>query len=171
MAFNVTYIIQAIDRFSKTAKKISASTEQLTRKFKKLSEAGEKFQKVSRGIFLKLALPMVGMGTAFLSTAAKFETMNVSFQTLLGSKEKGEAMFKSMILLSQRFGAATTLEFAARITHSMQSSRKISLADNLDFPPCSDMVSPLRISHNRAPPVRCTPPPAVFGGWGRRRMP
>ena len=112
MAFNVTYIIQAIDKFSATARRISRSTAEVTKRFKKLSETAEKFQKISRGIFTKVALPVVGLGAALFHTAAQFQDLNVSFGTLLGSKEKGEAMFKSMIGLSRKWGSFTTLEFA-----------------------------------------------------------
>jgi len=110
MAFDVTFIIQAIDKFSQTARNIAKSTAEVTKKFEKLSETAEKFQSISRGIFRKVALPVVGLGAALFHTAAQFQTMNIGFRTMIGNKKKAEELFKSLTALSQRFGAATTLE-------------------------------------------------------------
>ena len=112
MAFNITYIIQAIDKFSETAKRVARSTDQIIQKFDKLSESGKKLQRFSRGVFLKLALPVSVLGIGVLRTAATFQTLQMQFDTLLGSAKKGHALFQKMKDASQKFGAATTIEFA-----------------------------------------------------------
>jgi len=112
MAFNIAFIIQAINKFSGPAKEIADSTKMIMYRFKRMGEAGLALQHKMQGLFLKMALPIGGLGIAVLHTAATFQTLRMSFSVLMGDQKKSTWLFNQMIDLSQKFGAGTTQEFA-----------------------------------------------------------
>lgn len=133
MAFNVSYIFQARDQFSGTARKIKGSMDGIRKKTaavgRKLDTIGRKFvtnfkrkaaraiasakqkldrfsaslKKLSRNVrnaggslTAGLTLPIIALGTASLIQSAKMESLQVSFETMLGSVKKAKTLVSDL---------------------------------------------------------------------------
>ncbi|MBK7337830.1 MAG: hypothetical protein IPJ00_17465 [Saprospirales bacterium] len=65
-----------------------------------------KMENIGRTLSTAITLPILGMGAAALKAAADYEQLEVSFQTLLKSAEKGSKFFEDL----KKFSAATPFE-------------------------------------------------------------
>lgn len=65
-----------------------------------------KMENIGRTLSTTITLPVIAMGAAALSAAAKYEQLETSFNILLGSAEKGAALFKYI----KDFAAKTPFE-------------------------------------------------------------
>lgn len=100
MAFNISYIYEAIDNFSSVANRINDVVEESQRKFKSLSEsvsqAGQKMTDIGKSASLKLTAPIAAIATVSLRAAAATELATTQMATLLGSMEKAQALSKEL---------------------------------------------------------------------------
>ena len=112
MAFNIAFIIQAINKFSGPAKEIANSTNMMIHRFKRMGAAGLALQHKMQSIFLKMALPIGALSVGLLHTAATFQTLRMSLGVMMGDQKKANQLFHQFVVLSQKWGAATTEEFA-----------------------------------------------------------
>jgi len=113
MAFSISFIVQAVDKFSSVARTIGKSFNYIEKKAGLAAKAIEKLNngglsKLSRQIteagknaFVKLTLPIGGLAAVSLTAAASLETMQVSFDTLLQSKDKGAKMMQDIMKFAQ----------------------------------------------------------------------
>jgi tape measure domain-containing protein len=101
VAFSIKYIYQAVDKFSAVAEKMKQKAGALKNKLDKLGNSFEKTGKNIKSIGKNMTtygtLPILGLGTAALMSASKIETMEVAFESMLGSQEKAKAMTKELI--------------------------------------------------------------------------
>ena len=106
MAFSVKYIYQAVDKFSAVADKMKAKAASLKAKLDSMSDsfekAGKKMQKLGKGMTKWVSAPIIALGAASVIAAAKIETMEVAFESMLGSQEKAKAMTKELIDFTAR---------------------------------------------------------------------
>ena len=115
MAFNISYIFQAIDKFTGPARQIIASTQKMKVKFEGLNKVvkfGTQLQHKSMIGMLVAQGAMLGIGTAIIHTAGTFQKLNMSFHAMMDNQQDATDLFKKMIEMSQKFGAGTTVEFA-----------------------------------------------------------
>ena len=99
MAFDVSYIITAIDNFSRTARTICRSIGSLIKKSsslsKKLEHAGKKLKSLGRSMTMYFTAPIIGAGVAMVHSAANIETMTTQFEVMFHSAKKaGDFMLK-----------------------------------------------------------------------------
>lgn len=90
--------------------RIGADTSALTKSLDKVERSMMKFsgkmENIGRTLSTTITLPIVAMGAAALKAAADYEQLEVSFQTLLKSAEKGSKFFKDL----KDFAAKTPFE-------------------------------------------------------------
>ncbi len=90
--------------------RIGADTSSLTKSLDKVERSMMKFsgkmENIGRTLSTAITLPILGMGAAALKAAADYEQLEVSFQTLLKSAEKGSKFFEDL----KKFSAATPFE-------------------------------------------------------------
>jgi len=110
MAFNISYVYKAIDKFTPATHKIKRSVNELQESINKTSEKvsklGSKLSSVGKGLSAKVTLPLGLMGVGMLSAAATMESMQVSFETMLGSASKAKTLMKDLT----QFAAKTPFE-------------------------------------------------------------
>lgn len=106
MSSTVSYIIQAVDRFTPVAKKISRSLDKVKDRINKASKSmrnfGKSMQRVGAGLSLKVSAPIIGIGLLAVKAAADIEMMEISFTALLGSGEAAGKMMKKLIDFTAR---------------------------------------------------------------------
>lgn len=92
MAFNISYIFQAQDQFSKVADAINSKVENLKGSMQNLSEKfdkiGSKMNSVGIGMSAALTAPIVAFSGLALKAAADQEKVNIQMENLIGSSEK-----------------------------------------------------------------------------------
>lgn len=90
--------------------RIGADTSALTKSLDKVERSMMKFsgkmENIGRTLSTAITLPIVAMGAAALKAAADYEQLEVSFQTLLKSAEKGSKFFADL----KDFAAKTPFE-------------------------------------------------------------
>lgn len=113
MAFSISYIFQAIDKFSGVGRKMqdtmdklkqsidrtSVSTDKFSEKLKRLGNSTYRFGRVG---LLRLTLPMVTFGSLAVKQAANIETATLSLESFTGSADKAKKMVSSLQALSQK---------------------------------------------------------------------
>lgn len=106
MAFSIKYIYQAVDKFSAVADRMKAKAAGLKAKLDSMGDsfekAGKKMQKLGKGMTKWVSTPILALGAASVIAAAKIETMEVAFESMLGSQEKAKAMTKELIDFTAR---------------------------------------------------------------------
>lgn len=99
MAFSVSYIFQAIDKFSGTANRIGRSMDKVNNKVKNVSrslaETGQKFKNFGRNM-LPASVGIGALAGFALNASAKMESLTVSFETMLGSAEKATKLVRNL---------------------------------------------------------------------------
>lgn len=134
MANRVTFIFEAIDRYTAVARKIAERTEKMRLKFnslrlslqkfsarlgevgKKLVDVGRKMTNVGKEMTAKLTLPIAAFGATALVQSAKMEQLGVSFEVMLGSADKARAMMKDLV----NFAAKTPFQMEGISTATKQ---------------------------------------------------
>ena len=110
MAFNISYVYQAIDKFTPVANKIKRSVDSVRAKVNSASSSLKNFGNKISGIgakvsaFVSTSLGFLGIG--MLKAAATMESMQVSFETMLGSADKAKKLMKDLVF----FAAKTPFE-------------------------------------------------------------
>ena len=119
--YSVSYIYEIVDKYSATINKIKRNTKEAGRIARitgeKFSAMGKKMMSVGKGLTLKLATPILAIGIASLKSAADFETLRVSFDTMLGSAEKGKKLFSDLV----KFSTATPFQLGDNGSATTQS--------------------------------------------------
>lgn len=106
MAFNVSYVFEAIDKFSGIGSRIKSKVDQISTSFnkmrKKIKAAGKTLDKVGKNLSLKVTAPLIALAGFSLKAAADIETMEVAFESMTGSAEKASEVVKSLIDFTAR---------------------------------------------------------------------
>jgi len=101
MAFDISFVYKAIDRFSPTTNAIKRSVDSVSKKFTKLQrtvkETGASLRKVGSSLALKVTAPILGFAGLAIKTSADIETMKVAFESMTGSAEKASEVVKGLI--------------------------------------------------------------------------
>lgn len=111
--FDISYVFQAIDKFTRPARNILKSTKRLEQGFtglNKVVKLGAELQRKSAFIMVGTDLALVGASVGILKTASSFQQLNMSFHAMMPNQKAATALFKQLIEMSQKYGAATTLE-------------------------------------------------------------
>jgi tape measure domain-containing protein len=111
MSFNISYIIEAVDAFSPVAKQIKDSLGEIRKEAEKTGKSiaytmGKKLKDFGGEMSMKFTAPLVALGTIAIKTAGDLEMLGVSFETMLGSKQKSDALMKGLVT----YAAATPFE-------------------------------------------------------------
>ena len=85
---------------------ISGLNKSLDKAERSMMKFSGKMENIGRTLSTTLTLPILGAGAAALKAAADYETLEVSFQTLLKSAEKGSKFFADL----KEFAAKTPFE-------------------------------------------------------------
>jgi len=85
---------------------IGGLTKGLNQAERSLMKFSGKMESIGRTLSTAITLPIIGAGAAALKAAADYEQLEVSFQTLLKSAEKGSKFFEDL----KKFSAATPFE-------------------------------------------------------------
>jgi tape measure domain-containing protein len=105
MSFNISFIVQAIDQFSPVARTISSSLDKIKKHAdtaaRSISNMGKGLQNAGKTAVGYLTAPIAGVGVMALKSAAQIETMSVSFETLLKSKDKADVLMKDLIKFAE----------------------------------------------------------------------
>lgn len=109
MAFNISYNLIAIDRFSSVLNKFTSQVQRVSKSasqpFNRMSQSmasagrrtaqfSQELQDMSGRLSLSVTGPIALAGQAALSTKAQVERMEVAYNSLLGSQEKSMEMMK-----------------------------------------------------------------------------
>ncbi|KKM67869.1 hypothetical protein LCGC14_1466770 [marine sediment metagenome] len=89
MSFNISYIFEAIDRFSPTIAKINSALTKVQAKISSVNasfkKVGQNLTKIGRSLSLKVTAPLVAFAAYTIKQAADFETLTVRMRPYLGS--------------------------------------------------------------------------------------
>lgn len=108
MAFNISYIYQAVDKFTPVAnkikratagisKKITVSTAKLKKFGQTIRSVGSKAKTFGRNLALKLTAPIAVFSGFALKASANMETLRISLESMTGSSEKAAAALKAIV--------------------------------------------------------------------------
>jgi tape measure domain-containing protein len=101
MAFTISYVYQAIDRFTPAAKKIGTAFSRVTGKARKLTQNLKKTSRQLRSLgadlSLKVSAPLAAFAVLALRASANIETLQTSFESLLGSTEKAKNVVADLV--------------------------------------------------------------------------
>jgi len=109
VAFNVSYIISATDRFSATGRKIADSMNRIKSNMESLQTAADKTSKKFKsmaGAMAPVSVGVAGLAGASVMAAAKMETMQTAFTTMTGSAENAALLMQDL----RRLAAKTPFE-------------------------------------------------------------
>ena len=81
-----------------------------------VESVGKKIEKVGKSLSTNLTLPLVGLGTAAVASAVKFEKLNTSLEVLTGSAEEGAKAFERI----KQFSAATPFQLGDLVSVNNQ---------------------------------------------------
>lgn len=108
MSNKVSFIYVAQDKYSAIARRVKQITQQTRAQFRGMNEdvkrASDRFKQynkriqdirksatqVGKTLTTHVSLPLAGIGTAALVQSAKFETLGVAFETLIGDSKKAK---------------------------------------------------------------------------------
>ncbi len=111
MAFDISYIFQAIDKFSPVLSKIDSSLSSFRSKIKSANESirnvSESTERLGRTLSLRLSAPLVAGSVYALKQAADFQTLAVQMQPYLGSLDKANKFTEKL----KDFTATTPIRF------------------------------------------------------------
>lgn len=106
MAFNISYVYHAIDRFTPVANKIKRNIDGITKKVnisrKSIQKFGQGLRSVGRNLALKVTLPIVAFAGFALKASANMETLRISLESMTGSSEKAAKVLKDLITFTAR---------------------------------------------------------------------
>jgi len=116
--FNISYIIQIIDKMSPTLTKISSKLKNFSNHIKNSSKnlknfgslmtsVGQKATRLGRSLALRVSIPMTLLGRSILKAGMEMENINTAFTAMLGSTEKAKKMIEELWEMSTK----TTLSF------------------------------------------------------------
>lgn len=126
MAFNVSYIVEAIDKFSAVSSRITDAAQKMQDKFDTLrlktmyaSDHMRKFGDASRSLgstlegiggslSMRLTAPIAAVGIMSLKSAAQLESMQVALEVMTGSAQKAKFLTDQLMT----FAAETPFEVA-----------------------------------------------------------
>lgn len=98
--FNISYVYQAIDKFTPVVKKIQGEAESFRKRMEKTQKAldttSQSLDRFGKSWSMKVTLPLIAAGGASLFAAGKFQKLQASFTTLLGSGEKATQMLTAL---------------------------------------------------------------------------
>lgn len=101
-----------IDGFKSAMKdavdQIDYFSDEIEKRFKSIESVGQRLAEVGAGLTAAVTLPLVGLGTAALTTAAQFETTQIAFNTLSGSAAAASEQLAALY----KFAAETPFEVA-----------------------------------------------------------
>lgn len=132
MAFNVSYVFQAIDKFSEVASKvqssmakIKATTSEMT---SKMNENAEKVSSLGKKLSLGVTAPLLAMGGISLNAAASQEKLNAQMLTLIGNAEKAKTLGNQLeqIKMNAPIDVSTIDDAALRLLVMGTSVDKVS---------------------------------------------
>ena len=138
MAFNVSYIFQARDRFSPVAQKIKNKTKGLAKDFKGLNRqllrTNSAFKKTSSSMssgFKRMAAAAIGFFGAreFIRAGSEFQTSLADLSAITGAVGKDFDLLKSKTLSLAKISKTSQAEVAEGI--KLVASAKPELLDNL----------------------------------------
>jgi tape measure domain-containing protein len=105
MAFSISFIVQAVDKFSSVARGIGKSLDNIKTHADKVSKSignvSKSLTELGKKAFTHITLPLGAVSAMALKSAASIETMQVGFDTLLQSKEKGAQMMQDILKFAQ----------------------------------------------------------------------
>jgi len=110
MAFNISYIYKAVDRFSSTANRMARAANNFTSRVRKSNLEIKKFGRSVRhagariAAFVTTSMGLFSFG--MLKAAGTMEQMEVSFESMLGSANKAKLLMKDLV----SFAAKTPFE-------------------------------------------------------------
>lgn len=100
MSFNISYIFEAIDRFSPTIGKINSSLIKMQSKIKSVTSSFKKFgssvTSLGRSLSLKLTAPLAAFGVYVLKQAANFQTLTQQIVPYVGSLAAANAYMNKL---------------------------------------------------------------------------
>lgn len=149
MANRVTFIFEAIDKFTQVGRKVNKQMREQAQSLKvvqkelvKTAQASKKTNKelmkmarnlsaVGGEITTKVTLPIVGLGTAAVVQASKFETLGIAITSLVGDAAKGAKLFDDLRTLA----AETPFQLA-----EIADSSKVLLAFGEDASTVTDTI-------------------------------
>jgi tape measure domain-containing protein len=112
MSFNISYIFKAVDNFTAPARKIARSLDPINAKVKRVSASVKRMGDNMAGIGARMSAtvtaPLALVAGFALKASAEMETLQVSFETMLGSAEKAKVLVKGLT----KFAASTPFQIA-----------------------------------------------------------
>jgi tape measure domain-containing protein len=101
MAFTISYVYQAIDRFSPVAGKIGAAFSRVAAKSRKLAQNLKKTSRQLRSLgadlSLKVSAPLAAFAGLALKASANMETLQTSFVSMTGSADKAKEVVADLV--------------------------------------------------------------------------
>lgn len=96
MAFNISYIFEAVDNFSQVAEQVNNSIGRVKDSVKSLSDGlaanSERLSSIGKKLTLGVTLPLVGMAGLSLNAAAGQEKLNMQMEKLIGNAEQARKL-------------------------------------------------------------------------------
>lgn len=116
--FNLSYILQIIDKMSPALSKIVGKLRIFSNQIKKtdfvtkgfgnsLNNIGKKAYKLGKTLSLRVSAPMILLGRSILKAGMEMENINVVFKAMLGTTEKATEMIEEIWKMSKK----TTFSF------------------------------------------------------------
>lgn len=127
MSNKVSFVYIARDKYSRVAREVKRVTQQVRNQFRGMTRdvgtATEKFKKykkqidsikksavdVGKKMSSHISLPLVAIGTAALVQSAKFENLDIAFETLIGNADKAKKVLNELV----QFTATTPFQMDA----------------------------------------------------------
>jgi tape measure domain-containing protein len=133
--FTLSILVELQDKLSAP---LTDMQEQLVSFGDKMKQIGKEISDVGVGLTQKLTLPLLAIGGVAIKTAADFEKLTVSFETLLGSADDAQQLLQKI----EDFSAATPFQLPALAEGSKQLLAFGSRAE--------DVIDQLRMLGNAA---------------------
>lgn len=100
MAFNISYIFQAVDKFSPIAKEISEQMEHIEKQAEKVGRGfqgmSEKLTGLGKSMSLAVTAPILAIGGLAVHAAAAQEKVNMQMQNIIGDIGKAHKLAESL---------------------------------------------------------------------------
>jgi tape measure domain-containing protein len=101
MAFNISYVYQAVDKFTPVANKVKRSVDSIKQRFNRagisVKKFGKNLQGLGRNMALKVTAPLALLGGLALRASANMETLRISLESMTGSSEAAEKTLRSIV--------------------------------------------------------------------------
>ncbi len=97
--FDISFLLTLVDNFSTKAAAIGTSMDAMANRAKK---ANEKMQKLGESMMKNVSLPLLGIATFSLKSAADIEKITVSYESLTGSAETAKNVVKGLTTFAAR---------------------------------------------------------------------